>query len=103
MLTVLISSLVAGAAVGLFARVLAFVISMVVFCMMITAAVALTHEWSALEMVGIFVAAVTVFQIGYLIGLGGRRLLLRVQGKAPVPAPEESRPRWRMPAWHRDG
>jgi len=98
MLTVLISSLIAGAAVGLFARLLALAISTVVFGTLITVAGALTHAWSGLEIAGVFAAAVVVFQIGSLIGLGVRQLLPQTQGRPAAQAHGRSRPWWRRPA-----
>ncbi|MDQ0468299.1 hypothetical protein [Labrys wisconsinensis] len=93
MLMIFVSSLIAGAAVGLFARLLALVISMVVFSGLITAAGALTHPWSALEMAGIFLLAATVFQVGYLFGIAARHVWPHAQAKAPVAASAETRRR----------
>ena len=53
---------------------------------------------SALEMAGIFIAAATVFQVGYLVGLGGRQLIPQAQGEVRAAVPGGSRRRWRRTA-----
>jgi len=74
-----LSGLIAGAAFGLFARALAFVVGMTAFSLAMTALVAISAGWSLGTAFFGFVGVTIGFQAGYLL-IAGLRFALATAG-----------------------
>lgn len=93
MVMLCLSGLIAGAAFGLFARALAFVVGMTAYSLAMTFLVAISGTWSLGTAFFGFVGVTIAFQAGYMLVAGLRFALSTAATRhtAPLPGPASRR------------